>query len=226
MPCVPNARRRCEAKQQPESRHQSLDPEGSLCHRAKDAGGPRHDEPRGTHGRRVRPPPARDGRRGQGAPWRRPQDSVEPAVVRSAFDLPAAQRAAIENAVKETFAADVHVQFETAPELVSGIELSTNGQKVAWSIADYLATLEKSAGELLNEKDKSEAKTERKPQEKAEPKPKPEPKAAPKAKTASKPEEPKPEGEAPLNTEPDSLQTIFDHAFAGISQTLEASRRN
>jgi len=77
--------------------------------------------------------------------------STHPARVRSAFDLPPAQRSAIESAVKELFAAETQVQFETAPELVSGIELSTNGQKVAWSIADYLAMLEKSAGELLHE---------------------------------------------------------------------------
>ena len=109
----------------------------------------------------------------------------EPALVRSAFDLPAAQRAAIQNALNETFSAEVHVQFETAPDLVSGIELTTNGQKIAWSIADYLASLEKGVGELLKEKDKSEATAE----------PKSEPKIAPKteAKTASEPEEPKPE---------------------------------
>ena len=77
--------------------------------------------------------------------------STQPARVRSAFDLPAAQRSAIEDAVKKTFAANAQLQFETAPELVSGIELSANGQKVAWSIADYLAALEKSAGELLRE---------------------------------------------------------------------------
>ena len=58
--------------------------------------------------------------------------------VHSAFDLPAAQKGAIEKAVKETFAPDAQVQFETAPELVSGIELSSGGHKVAWSIADYL----------------------------------------------------------------------------------------
>jgi F-type H+-transporting ATPase subunit b len=76
--------------------------------------------------------------------------SSQPACVRSAFALPPAQRNAIESAVKETFGAETRVQFEAAPELVSGIELSANGQKVAWSIADYLATLEKSAGELLH----------------------------------------------------------------------------
>src|SRR5450631_430776 len=77
-----------------------------------------------------------------------------PALVRSAFDLPAAQRAAIQNALNETFSAEIHVRFETAPDLVSGIELSTDGQKTAWSIADYLASLESSVGELLNERDK------------------------------------------------------------------------
>ena len=119
----------------------------------------------------------------------------EPALVRSAFELPAAQRAAIQNALNETFSAEVHVRFETAPDLVSGVELTTNGQKIAWSIADYLASLEKGIGELLKEKDKPEAKTEPKPQAKAEPKPKPQPKAASTtvAKTASKPEEPEPE---------------------------------
>jgi F-type H+-transporting ATPase subunit b len=80
-----------------------------------------------------------------------------PALVRSAFDLPAEQRAAIQNALNETFSAEIHVRFETAPDLVSGIELTTNGQKVAWSIADYLASLEKGVDELLKEKDKTEA---------------------------------------------------------------------
>ena len=78
--------------------------------------------------------------------------------VHSAFDLPQAQKTAIESSVKEMFAPDAKVQFETAPELVSGIELSTNGHKIAWSIADYLATLEKSAGELVDKKPKPEPK--------------------------------------------------------------------
>jgi len=77
----------------------------------------------------------------------------EPALVRSAFELPADQRAAIQNALNETFSAEIHIRFETAPDLVSGIELSTNGQKVAWSIADYLASLENGVAELLKEKD-------------------------------------------------------------------------
>jgi len=74
----------------------------------------------------------------------------DPALVRSTFELPAEQRAAIQNALNETFSADVRVRFETSPDLVSGVELSTNGQKLAWSISDYLTSMEKAVGELLN----------------------------------------------------------------------------
>nr|WP_320014244.1 F0F1 ATP synthase subunit delta [uncultured Desulfobacter sp.] len=80
-----------------------------------------------------------------------------PALVRSAFDLPEEQRAAIQNALNETFSAQIHVRFETAPDLISGIELSTNGQKVAWSIADYITSLEMGIDELLKEKNIKES---------------------------------------------------------------------
>lgn len=76
------------------------------------------------------------------------------------------------------------------------VDSSANGLKVAWSIADYLATLEKSAGELLpgdakpeskpDANSKSEARGEAtsvpKPAPKPEPNGRPEPVAsAPKA---------------------------------------------
>jgi F-type H+-transporting ATPase subunit b len=72
-----------------------------------------------------------------------------PGVLRSAFDLPADQRAAIQNALNETFSTEVRIHFETAPRLIGGIELTSNGQKLAWSIADYLASMETAAAELL-----------------------------------------------------------------------------
>jgi F-type H+-transporting ATPase subunit b len=82
----------------------------------------------------------------------------EPAFVHSAYDLPEAQRTRIQTAINETFSADIPLRFETAPDVISGIELSTNGQKVSWSIAEYLTSLEKSVGELLKEKDKVKSK--------------------------------------------------------------------
>lgn len=80
----------------------------------------------------------------------------EPALVQSAFELPAEQRALIQEAINQTFSADVCLRFETVPELVSGIELSTNGLKVGWTIASYLASMESGVAELLKEKYKSE----------------------------------------------------------------------
>jgi F-type H+-transporting ATPase subunit b len=85
-----------------------------------------------------------------------------PALVRSAFDLPPKERATIQNALNETFSADIHLRFETAPDLVSGIELTTNGHKVAWSIAGYLASLGQGVDELLREQSKPQAKPEAK----------------------------------------------------------------
>jgi F-type H+-transporting ATPase subunit b len=70
------------------------------------------------------------------------KSTKEPALVRSAFELPDDPRATIQNAINETFSADIHLRFETAPDLVGGIELTANGRKISWSIADYLKSLE------------------------------------------------------------------------------------
>ncbi len=77
-----------------------------------------------------------------------------PGVVRSAFELPAAQRTQIQQTLNEIFFAEIRIRFEVAPDLVSGIELATDGQKVGWSIADFLQSLEHGIGELLKEKAK------------------------------------------------------------------------
>lgn len=82
------------------------------------------------------------------------------ALIRSAFELSVDQRAAIQNALNETFLAEILVKYESAPNLISGIELIANGQSLAWSIADYLSSLEKNVKELLGDKAKPEAKVE------------------------------------------------------------------
>lgn len=92
--------------------------------------------------------------------------STSPVLVRTAFDLPQAQRDLIIRTIKETLDIEIQAKFETAPDLISGIELTTNGQKVAWSIAGYLTSLEERVDELLKEQPKSETKA------KPEPKPK------------------------------------------------------
>ncbi len=66
---------------------------------------------------------------------------AQPAMLRSAFELPAAQRTAIQTALNESFGRSIPLTFQATPELVSGIELSAQGQKLAWSISEYLAAL-------------------------------------------------------------------------------------
>lgn len=67
--------------------------------------------------------------------------TAEPALLRSAFALPAAQQAAVQTALDEAFGQPIPLQFEAATALVCGMELSAQGQKLAWSMSDYLATL-------------------------------------------------------------------------------------
>jgi len=75
--------------------------------------------------------------------------SNQAITVRSAFGLPAEQQQAIERAVKKIAAPDRQVRFETASAQANGIELITNGYKMAWSIADYLSGLEKDIATIL-----------------------------------------------------------------------------
>jgi F-type H+-transporting ATPase subunit b len=92
--------------------------------------------------------------------------SSDPAIVRSAFEMPSGQRAVIQNSLNETFSAEVRVRFETEPDLISGIELTANGLKVAWSISDYLGSLEKGLAELLKEKGKPPTEADPRPETK------------------------------------------------------------
>jgi len=88
------------------------------------------------------------------------KENAHALIVRSAFDLPKEQREAMHQGINTLFSAEISIQFETAPDLICGIELATNGQKVAWSIADYLASLEKGIDELLKDKAGPESKGE------------------------------------------------------------------
>jgi len=66
---------------------------------------------------------------------------AEPALLRSAFELPDPQREAIQTALQASFGQPIPLKFEATPELVGGLELSARGQKLAWSMTDYLMAL-------------------------------------------------------------------------------------
>jgi len=76
--------------------------------------------------------------------------SPAPAILRSAFDLPEEQRIIIQNALNEIFSPEIQVQFETAPDLISGIELTVNSQKISWNIGHYLISMENEADKLMD----------------------------------------------------------------------------
>jgi F-type H+-transporting ATPase subunit b len=75
--------------------------------------------------------------------------SSKPVLVRCAFELAAPQKTAIEDAVHPLLGEGTKIEFETKSDLVAGIELAANGQKISWSITDYLNSLTESVSQLL-----------------------------------------------------------------------------
>jgi F-type H+-transporting ATPase subunit b len=118
--------------------------------------------------------------------------------VRSAFDLSAEQQAVIQQSINEMISAKIQIRFETEPDTICGIELSANGQKIAWSIADYLGSLEKSIEKLLKEQSEFQGKRVTKPDPNTEPEvevetameAKPQPRHEQKQKSSKKPAAP------------------------------------
>jgi F-type H+-transporting ATPase subunit b len=70
-------------------------------------------------------------------------------VVASSFAISDREKATIQTAVNETFSADIPLHFETSSRGIAGIELACGGQRLSWTIADYLNTLEERVAALL-----------------------------------------------------------------------------
>jgi F-type H+-transporting ATPase subunit b len=71
------------------------------------------------------------------------------AVIRSASEVPAASRAAVQDGLNRALSAAVPVSFRVDPAVICGIELDLAGQRVAWSVAEYLRGLERDAAALI-----------------------------------------------------------------------------
>ncbi|AWI74655.1 F0F1 ATP synthase subunit B [Parazoarcus communis] len=77
------------------------------------------------------------------------QASTAPVTVRSAFELPHAEREALKAAIKNSLGVTPSLQFETAPEVIGGIEIASAGHQLDWSINGYLDTLQAAVNELI-----------------------------------------------------------------------------
>ena len=100
--------------------------------------------------------------------------------------MPSKQQTEIKSTVNEILGTKTQFQFKTVPELIGGIELTSNGYKLAWSISEYLSSIQKSISEMLkaelkevpekkpdtNDKEKKEPKAKQKVQVKTKEKPK------------------------------------------------------
>ena len=109
--------------------------------------------------------------------------------------LRAARRAARDDparALNETFAADIPLRHETTPDLVNGIELTTDGQKVAWSITGYPRRCKTASANSSR------------------------PRISP------RPHRPAARRKLPVTSEPASLQRVFDGTLAAIRQARES----
>jgi F-type H+-transporting ATPase subunit b len=71
------------------------------------------------------------------------------SVVASSFELSDREKGAIQTAVNETFSADIRLHFLASSNGVGGIELNSGGQRLSWTITDYLGNLEEKVAALL-----------------------------------------------------------------------------
>ena len=75
------------------------------------------------------------------------KSGTNPVFVRTAFKLADKQQTEIKNAAGKILGDKTQFEFKMAPEIIGGIEISTKGYKLAWSISEYVNSFEKSIAE-------------------------------------------------------------------------------
>jgi len=70
------------------------------------------------------------------------------ATVRSAFPIAAADAKRVESRVREVIG-DAPLRFETAGDLICGIELAAGERSVSWSVDGYVDRIEREMGDLI-----------------------------------------------------------------------------
>jgi F-type H+-transporting ATPase subunit b len=75
--------------------------------------------------------------------------TMNQGTLRSMANLTLKQRTAIESVINDFFKNKVNIKYEIKPDLLSGLEFIMNGQRLAWSIDDYLTSLEKEVHEFV-----------------------------------------------------------------------------
>ncbi len=72
-------------------------------------------------------------------------------VIQSAFGIPPETRSKIAETIVGRIGNGLSLQYEKSEDILSGIELRTQGHKIAWSLNDYLESLDESFSHALQE---------------------------------------------------------------------------
>ena len=87
-------------------------------------------------------------------------------VVQSAYEITPEEKKKLAEVMRRYIAEDIELEYEQVPEVMTGFELKTDGHKIAWSVSDYLNTLEENFIQALYTE--SREKKEKENQEGAE----------------------------------------------------------
>jgi F-type H+-transporting ATPase subunit b len=72
-------------------------------------------------------------------------------VIRSAFEISPKMRKKMTRALHQHLTEEINTHYETASDLIVGIELKTRGRKIAWNLQHYLDTMEENALHTLDQ---------------------------------------------------------------------------
>jgi len=86
------------------------------------------------------------------------QDSIQAAggelLVTTAFELPEKTREEYATQIRNQFGQGLALRFATSGELLAGIEMVTSSRKIAWSLGNFLDTLEEDLSQAFEELEK------------------------------------------------------------------------
>jgi len=68
-----------------------------------------------------------------------------------AFDIPLETQSRLNDVLRRFFSTDIGIAYERSDDVLSGCELRSGGHKMAWSIKDYLDSLEEAFNKVLCE---------------------------------------------------------------------------
>lgn len=63
-------------------------------------------------------------------------------TISCAFEIPPATKERLNEVIRSYFSGDMEIAYERSDDVLSGCELRSNGHKIAWSVKDYLDSLE------------------------------------------------------------------------------------